>query len=160
MVFVRPRTKARTGVERLRAANADLKKKLAEALEQQTATSEVLQHHLKLARRVGAGVPAMLAMPCASAKPSSARCISRRRIFRISALHNAPPDFAEERRREPVLRPGPGTGLDRAGRTKRVVQIADIRKEQAYRSDARAIALIKLAGYRTHSSFRCSRKTS
>jgi hypothetical protein len=35
-------TKARTPVDRLRAANADLKKKLAEALEQQTATSEVL----------------------------------------------------------------------------------------------------------------------
>jgi hypothetical protein len=36
-------TKARTHVERLRAANADLKKKLAEALEQQTATSEILR---------------------------------------------------------------------------------------------------------------------
>src|SRR5262249_5601758 len=35
-------TKARTRVDRLRAANADLKKKLAEALEQQTATSEIL----------------------------------------------------------------------------------------------------------------------
>jgi len=35
-------TKARTHVDRLRAANADLKKKLAEALEQQAATSEVL----------------------------------------------------------------------------------------------------------------------
>jgi len=35
-------TKARTHVDRLRAANAGLKKKLAEALEQQTATSEVL----------------------------------------------------------------------------------------------------------------------
>ena len=30
---------------------------LAEALEQQTATSEVLQGHLQLARRAGAGVP-------------------------------------------------------------------------------------------------------
>jgi hypothetical protein len=37
------RTKARTHVDRLRAANADLKKRLAEALEQQTATSEVLR---------------------------------------------------------------------------------------------------------------------
>jgi regulator of replication initiation timing len=36
-------TKARTHVDRLRAANADLKKRLAEALEQQTATSEVLR---------------------------------------------------------------------------------------------------------------------
>jgi regulator of replication initiation timing len=36
-------TKARTHIDRLRAANADLKKKLAEALEQQTATSEVLR---------------------------------------------------------------------------------------------------------------------
>src|SRR5262249_58693165 len=36
-------TKTRTNVDRLCAANADLKKKLVEALEQQTATSEVLQ---------------------------------------------------------------------------------------------------------------------
>src|SRR5262252_6491963 len=36
-------TKARTYVDRLRAANADLKKKLAEAREQQTATSDVLK---------------------------------------------------------------------------------------------------------------------
>jgi adenylate cyclase len=36
-------TKARTHVDRLRAANADLKKKLADALEQQAATSEVLR---------------------------------------------------------------------------------------------------------------------
>src|SRR5262249_10057677 len=36
-------TKARTRVDRLRAANADLKKKLSEALEQQAATSEVLR---------------------------------------------------------------------------------------------------------------------
>jgi hypothetical protein len=35
-------TKTGTDVERLRAANAELKKKLAEALEQQTATFEVL----------------------------------------------------------------------------------------------------------------------
>src|SRR5262249_35978200 len=36
-------TKARTHVDRLRTANADLKKKFAEALEQQTATSEILR---------------------------------------------------------------------------------------------------------------------
>src|SRR6516164_10399465 len=36
-------TKARTDIDRLRAANADLKKKLAEALQRQTATADVLQ---------------------------------------------------------------------------------------------------------------------
>src|SRR6516162_5650414 len=36
-------TKARTAIDRLRAANADLKKKLAEALQRQTATADVLQ---------------------------------------------------------------------------------------------------------------------
>ena len=36
---------------------AEARKHLAEALEQQTATSEVLQRHLQLARRAGAGVP-------------------------------------------------------------------------------------------------------
>jgi hypothetical protein len=36
-------TKAGTHVDRLRAANADLKKKLTEALDQQEATSEILQ---------------------------------------------------------------------------------------------------------------------
>jgi hypothetical protein len=36
-------TKAGTDVDRLRADNADLKKKLAEAIERQTATSEVLR---------------------------------------------------------------------------------------------------------------------
>ena len=38
-----PGTKASTNVDRLRASNADLEKKLAEALEQQAATSEVLR---------------------------------------------------------------------------------------------------------------------
>ena len=32
-------------------------RELSEALEQQTATSEVLQRHLELARRAGAGIP-------------------------------------------------------------------------------------------------------
>ena len=36
-------TEARTHVDRLRAANAHLKKKLAEALEQEAATSEILR---------------------------------------------------------------------------------------------------------------------
>ncbi len=38
--------------------------------------------------------------------------------FRAVALHGAPPAFAEARRREPVIRPGPGTSFHRAASTR------------------------------------------
>ena len=66
------------------------------------------------------------------------------------AMHNVPPAFAEMRRSNPVIRPSPGTGLDRVQRTKKVVQILDLKSEQAYRDHAPArVALVKLAGART-----------
>ena len=46
--------------------------------------------------------------------------------FRAVALHNAPPAYAEVRRRELRLRPPPDTALGRATSTKQVVQIDDI----------------------------------
>jgi hypothetical protein len=51
--------------------------------------------------------------------------------FRTVALHNAPAAFAEERRRNPVLRPHPGTGLGRVAATKQPVQIADAQAVRA-----------------------------
>jgi GAF domain-containing protein len=123
---------------------------LSEALEQQTATSEVLQVISSSPGDLEPVFEAMLgnAVRLCEAKFGSLY-LREGDAFRVTAQHNAPLGFAEERRREPVLRPGPGTGLDRAARTKRPVQIADVEAEPAYRSDARAIALIKLAGYRT-----------
>ena len=43
-----------------RREHAETRRQLSEALEQQTATSEVLKRHLKLARRTGAVFKAML----------------------------------------------------------------------------------------------------
>ena len=66
------------------------------------------------------------------------------------AMHNVPPAFAEMRRSNPVIRPSPGTGLGRVERTKKVVQILDLKSEQTYRDRVPAtVAMVELAGART-----------
>ena len=52
--------------------------------------------------------------------------------FRIVAMRNAPPAFAEFRRRNPVFRPSPRIALARAAATKQTVQIADVKAEPGY----------------------------
>src|SRR5262249_9808265 len=63
------------------------------------------------------------------------------------AIHNAPPAFAEARRLQPLVRPGPGTGLHRVASTKQVVHIVDIRAEQPYLE--REPSSVTIAGART-----------
>src|SRR5262249_46025595 len=70
--------------------------------------------------------------------------------FRLVAMHGAPTAWSERWRREPVIRPGPGTGLGRVARTKEVVHIADLTKEQAYiERDPLFVGQVELAGSRT-----------
>ena len=67
--------------------------------------------------------------------------------FRVVALHNAPPAFAELRRREPVIRVGP---LVRMAATKQLLHISDLTKHPTYRNDdPNAVAFVKLTGVRT-----------
>src|SRR5262249_14465189 len=66
--------------------------------------------------------------------------------------HGAPPLFAEERRRNPVIRPSPDSTLGRAVATKQTVQIADVQDEPARvdsPSGTTGAQLAKLAGART-----------
>ena len=144
-------TKARTHVDRLRAANADLKKKLAEALEQQAATSEVLGVISRSPGELERVFQAMLenATRICGAK-FGAMYLREGDAFRIVAMHNAPPAFAKSRRLQPLVRPGPGTGLYRVASTKQVVHIADIRAEQPYlEREPSSVTMVERARART-----------
>ena len=138
---------------RLFEAEQQRTRELSEALEQQTATSEVLQ---VISSSPGDLTPVFDAMLENATRLCEAKFgvlfRSEGDALRAVALHGAPPAYAEERRRLPMSRPGPMTMLGRALRTKQPVQIADIRDEPDG-SDSGAIStgakLAKLAGART-----------
>src|SRR5262249_16059363 len=149
-------TKARARVSNGPNSLIELKKQLeartrelAEALEQQTATSEVLQ---VISSSPGELEPVFQAMLENATRICDAKFgtlyLCEGDAFRLAAMHNPPPKFAEERRREPVFRISPATALSRATKTRQPVQIADVEVEPAYHSDPRASALVRLAGYR------------
>jgi len=69
--------------------------------------------------------------------------------LRAVALHGAPALYAEERRRNPVIRPSASTTLGRAMATKQPVQIADVQDEPHLMHPLASQALAKLAGART-----------
>jgi GAF domain-containing protein len=138
-------------VAELEAENARLRRELAETLDQQAATSEVL--------RVISSSPGDL-RPVFQAMLENATRVCEAKFgilwlregdgFRSVALHNLPPAYAEERQREPVIRPGPGTGLHRVVKSKQVSHVADIRAEEAYvERDPLRVSTVELGGYRT-----------
>ncbi len=124
---------------------------LSEALEQQTATSEVLK---VISSSPGELEPVFNAMLENATRICGAKfgsmAIREGDAFRYVAQHNAPPAWLELRRREPLVRPGPGTGMGQIALTKQVYHIADIRTERGYiEGDPVSVAGADLAGYRT-----------
>jgi signal transduction histidine kinase len=70
--------------------------------------------------------------------------------FRVAAMHNPPPAFAEARRRHPLIYPTAHNAMGRVMATKRVVHIADYTEELAYKQgDPAAVSIVELAGART-----------
>ena len=120
---------------------------LTEALEQQTATSEVLR---VISSSPGELEPVFQAMLANATRICEAKFgtlwLREGDAFRAVALHNAPPAYAEARRRELRLRPPPDTALGRATSTKQVVQIDDI---TTHVYDPNWLAAIELGNYRT-----------
>src|SRR5262245_41656350 len=108
-------------------------RELSEALEQQTATSEVLQ---VISSSPGELEPVFQAMLANAVRICEAKFgvlyLNEGDAFRVAAMHNAPPAFAELRGREPVVRPSPRRALGRVAAIKQTVHIADVQAEPGY----------------------------
>jgi GAF domain-containing protein len=150
------RRNARKAVARSKSSGGDkpevarLTRELNEALERQSATSEVLN--------VISGSPGELE-PVFNAILRNAAGICQaqfgtlnlydRTVYRTVALHNAPLNFARTRLGE-TFRPHPDSGLAYVARNKQVVHIDDIRARQPYiAGDKTVVELADLAGART-----------
>src|SRR5262245_4265183 len=125
---------------------------LTEALEQQTATAEVLQAINSSPGELKPVFEAMLANATRICEATfGVLYLYEGDAFRAVALHGAaPPSFVENRRRNPVFQPSPGTGLARVATMRQTVQILDAQAEPAYQdSSPTQAAGIKTGGIRT-----------
>src|SRR5262249_48671715 len=133
---------------------ARLTRELDEALEQQVATSEVLKVISGSPGELDTVFQAMLenAVRICGAKFGVLYLCQGEHAARAVAMHGAPQAYVEERRRNPVLRPAPGTAFGRVLASKQPVQIADVLNDAKYLdlpSGYAATLLPKLAGART-----------
>ena len=128
----------------------DLEKKLAEALEQQTATSAVLQVISSSPGELEPVFTAMLenAVRICGAAFGNLWLRESADSFRIAATHGAPAAYRDHLRREPVIRPDPRLTMGQILETKRAIQVADIKTALTY-ADRMRTATIELAGART-----------
>ena len=105
---------------------------LSEALEQQTATSEVLKVISSSRGELEPVFQAMLenAVRICEAKLGSL-VLCEGDGFRYVAGYGTPPAYAELRRREPLIHPGPGAPLRRLAEMKQVIHVLDLLEEPA-----------------------------
>jgi GAF domain-containing protein/anti-sigma regulatory factor (Ser/Thr protein kinase) len=140
-------------IENVRLFDAEQQRtrELTESLEQQTATSEVLQ---VISSSPGDLQPVFEAMLENAVRICDAKFGNIHRwdgeALHIVAAHNTPPAFAEARRRSP-LRPIAATLIARMVANKTVVHIADLAAEQAYveQRSPTLVAAVELGGVRT-----------
>src|SRR5262249_50903532 len=108
--------------------NARLLNELRHSLERQTATSQVLQ---VISSSPGDLEPVFRTLLENATHICSAHFgvlhLSEGDVFRTVAFHNAPPEYVEAKKRDPVIRYFPPTSaLTRLRETRQPVQIADI----------------------------------
>ena len=128
---------------------AETRKALAEALEQQTATSEVLQVISNSPGELEPVFETMLANAVRICEATFGNMYLRDgEVFRIAAAHNTPPPLLEHRRRVPLQRPTSAFG--RMVRTKEVVHVADLLADPRYAErEPEVVTGVELGGIRT-----------
>src|SRR5262249_17344967 len=130
--------------------NTRLLNELRESLEQQTATSEVLQ---TISSSQGELQPVFDSLLANATRLCAAKYgtlfLREGDNFRVVAQHNTPPALAELRKKDPIVRAGPGTAIRRSTTAKQAIQVTDIHTEPAYAErDPDRMALVELGGYR------------
>jgi signal transduction histidine kinase/regulator of replication initiation timing len=134
--------------------NTRLLNELRESLQQQTATSDVLQ---VISSSPGELEPVFRAMLENATRICEAKFgnlfLHENDSFRVAAQLNAPPAYAERWRKQPALAvdDNPRNPLARLARTKSLVNIPDLMAEPGYiERDPRFVSLVEAAGARTH----------
>jgi GAF domain-containing protein len=131
--------------------NARLLNELRQSLEQQTATADVLG---VISSSPGEIEPVFEAVLANATRLCEANFgvlqLCDDGGFRMVAMHNPPPAYAESRRRQPVIHPGPLTPPARVAATKKLLHIADLTQEAAYQTrDPASVRFVETAGVRT-----------
>ncbi len=129
-----------------------LTRELAEALEQQRATSEVLQIISSSPGELEPVFEAMLANVASICEAKFAILYLREGdAFRaVAATRDAPPAYVEARKRDQHLRPPPDAPLGRVARTKQVVHINDLKALRSYVDrHPFVVTAVELGGFRT-----------
>ena len=135
---------------RLFEAEQQRTRELTESLEQQTATSEVLE---VISRSPGDLEPVFATILENATRICEAKFgnvyLWDGDAFRLIAAHNTPPAFAESRRREP-FRPKPSHPFSRMAATKQVLHVPDAAALPAYiERDPQIVEPVELGGVRT-----------
>jgi GAF domain-containing protein len=136
----------------LRQRTTDLTERtadLTEALEQQTATSQVLQVISNSTGDLEHVFGTMLGNATRICEATfGALYLSESDGFRATAMHNAPPAYEEAR--AGVVHPPPSSSLWRAANTRQAFQIADVMLERGYiERDPFVVSAVALGGYRS-----------
>jgi GAF domain-containing protein len=130
--------------------NTRLLKELRESLEQQTATSEVLQ---VISSSPGELQPVFEKMLEQATRVCDAKfgamILQEGGAFRQVAEHNLPFALTELMRREPSIRAPPDSPMGRVARSKQVVHVADVREEPAYIRGSAMVRMADVGGART-----------